>query len=127
MSQLEHNTDTLDDNRDATSQMVDGDKAIELFREHGFEPTVRDLSEGSDEQVVDKVEQYLMKLKDWSRMETEEKSMMEATIGWAAEARREGKEQKRSKPEDRRKARKCVLEKRNSQRRRKRRVPTSWM
>ena len=117
MSQWEHNTDTLDDNRDATSQMVDGDKAIELFREHGFEPTVRDLSE----------EQYLMKLKDWSRMETEEKSMMEATIGWAAEARREGKEQKRSKPQDRRKARKCVLEKRNSQRRRKRRVPTSWM
>ena len=52
--------------------MVDRDKAIEMFREYDLKPTIRDLSEGSDEQVEIKIQQYLMKLRDRLRWKIEE-------------------------------------------------------
>ena len=81
-SQLEHNTEKWM-TEDTASQVVDKTKAIELFRDDGFEPDHLGLVRGSDEQVEDRIQQYLMKLKDRARMETEEATMIEMTIRWA--------------------------------------------
>ena len=44
---------------------------MKQFREQGLQPTIRDLSEGSDGQVEDKIQQYLIKLSYSARLETE--------------------------------------------------------
>ena len=89
---MEHNTDNLDDNSDAVSQQIDREKTIKQFREQGLQPIIRELSEGSDEQVEDKIQQCL-KLKNNARLETEQLSMMDKAVRWAVEAERKGTEQ----------------------------------
>ena len=96
-SQVEHNKDELDDNRDAAPQEIDREKAIKQFREQGLQPIIRDLSEGSDEQVEDKIQQYLKKLRDNARLETEQLSMMDKGVRWAVEPERKVTEQKQGK------------------------------
>ena len=96
-SQVEHNTDNLDDNSEAASQEIDREKAIKQFREQGLQPTTRDLSEGSDEQVEDNIQQYLKKLRDSARLETEQLSVMDEAVRWAVEAERKGTERERCK------------------------------
>ena len=116
--QVEHNTDRLDDNSDAASQEIDRGNAIKQFREQGLQPTIRDLSEGSEEQVENKIQQYLKKLRDSARLETEQLSVMDKAVRWAVEAERKGTEREHD-------TRKCVSEERNSRRRRERRAQMS--
>ena len=94
---MEHNTDKLDDNSDAASQDIDREKAIKQFREEGLQPTARDLSEGSDEQVKEKIQQFLKKLRDSARLETEQLSVMDKAVRWAVEAERKGTEREQCK------------------------------
>ena len=106
-SQLEHNTEKLDDRGHSVPGGRQRRKRLSCFGTMDLSRTIWDLSEGSDEQVEDRIQQYLMKLKDRARMETEEATMIEMTIRWAV-----GSEERKGAEEDQR---------------RERRGPNCWM
>ena len=55
------------------------------------------MSEGSEEQVENKIQQYLKKLRDSARLETGQLSVMDKTVRWAVEAERKGTEREQCK------------------------------